>query len=345
MIYRFLIKPLLFRVPPEMAHSITFRLIRWLFPVPGIRALILAKEPTEQNEAVHLWGLRFPNRVGLAAGFDKDAKLVQHWEDMGFGFIEIGTVTPKPQSGNERPRLFRLPLDEALINRMGFNNLGVDHAAVQLQKRKGPLIVGGNIGKNKSTPNEQAVEDYATCMRKLHPFVDFFTVNISSPNTPGLRALQEKEPLRDLLTSLTTENNSFDKKRPILLKIAPDMSIPQVNDLLEVVLEVGLEGMIVSNTTLDRSGLRTDKRILDNIGAGGLSGKPLKEKSNQLIAYIYKKTQGNVPIIAVGGIMTAEDALEKLELGASLVQLYTGLVYKGPQLITEIRRAIKHKKK
>jgi dihydroorotate dehydrogenase len=344
MFYRLFIKPILFWLPPESAHTLTFQLIRWLFPIPGFSALIFKDEPLDATEAVVLWGLKFPNRVGLAAGFDKDAELVKHWQKIGFGFVEVGTVTPKPQYGNEKPRLFRLPKDEALINRMGFNNKGAGYAASNLRSRNHNWIIGGNIGKNKDTPNEEAIRDYMACLQALHPLVDFFTVNISSPNTPGLRALQEKEPLRKLLIALVECNSTYKVRRPLLLKIAPDLTTPQVEDVLQVILEVGFDGIIVSNTTLDRSNLCTDAHKLESIGAGGLSGRPLKNKSTELVRFVFQKTQGKLPIIAVGGILSAEDALEKLEAGASLVQLYTGLVYKGPNLVTEIRRALKHKK-
>ncbi len=343
MLYSYILRPLFFLLPAETAHHVTFKLIHWLFPIPFIRKLVLGSVKSSVNESVNLWGLHFTNRVGLAAGFDKNALLLSQWATMGFGFIEIGTVTPRPQAGNPKPRLFRLPKDQALINRMGFNNDGVDQISFRLKSRPSSLIVGGNIGKNKDTPNEQAAEDYCTCLRVLAPFVDFFTVNISSPNTPGLRALQDKEPLLQLLLKIREENALLNKPKPLLLKIAPDLNELQIDDVLEVVDQVGLDGLIISNTTIDRSGLQSSKERLDKIGAGGLSGKPLRDKSDQLLKYVVDRTKGKLPIIAVGGIFSAEDAKHKIQLGASLVQIYTGMVYTGPKLVVDIRRALSQK--
>ncbi|WP_341838171.1 quinone-dependent dihydroorotate dehydrogenase [Chitinophaga pollutisoli] len=283
-----------------------------------------------------LWGLTFANPVGLAAGFDKDARFIDELAHLGFGFVEIGTVTPLPQPGNDQPRLFRLPQDEALINRMGFNNEGVRAAAKRLQKRKSNIIVGGNIGKNKLTPNEEAVSDYEKCFHALFDVVDYFVVNVSSPNTPGLRALQEKEPLKQLLHHLQMLNNQQSKPKPILLKIAPDLTTEQLDDIIEIVRETELAGLVATNTTISREGLTTPQSELDRIGMGGLSGRPMRERATEVIRYISQKSGGTIPIIAVGGIFTAADAQEKLDAGASLVQVYTGFIYEGPTIVKKI---------
>ena len=288
----------------------------------------------------NLFGLHFPNPVGLAAGLDKDAVLVDELENFGFGFIEIGTLTPRSQAGNPQPRLFRLPEDKALINRMGFNNGGAEAAAERLSKRKAKIIIGGNLGKNKDTPNEEATEDYIKAYQALYPVVDYFVVNVSSPNTPNLRALQEREPLERLLTQLQELNNQQGKRKPILLKIAPDLNEHQLSDILDLAEKTQLDGLIATNTTIDRSNLQTLQQEVEAIGAGGLSGQPLSRRSTEIIRFLHKESGGKMPIIGVGGIMSPTDALEKLEAGASLVQVYTGFVYKGPALIKEINRAI-----
>lgn len=335
-----LIKPILFLFPPEKAHKITTSFLRILLRLPFGKKLIQAqfdfRHPDLEKE---VFGLKFKNPVGLAAGFDKNAELIDDFSHLGFGFIEIGTLTPKGQPGNAQPRLFRLPEDHALINRMGFNNEGVEVAVKRLALRKSNIIVGGNIGKNKMTPNERATEDYLECFRKLYEYVDYFVVNVSSPNTPGLRDLQEKEPLTRLLKSLQEENANQVKPKPILLKIAPDLNDSQMDDIIEITKILNLEGLIVSNTTIDREGLKTSNDQLIKIGAGGLSGSPVFSKSNYVLRYIRNQLP-DVPIIAVGGIMTPEDALEKMKAGANLVQIYTGLVYQGPGLIKEINKAI-----
>ena len=287
-----------------------------------------------------VFGLKFKNPVGLAAGFDKDAKLIDEMAMLGFGFIEIGTLTPKPQEGNPKPRLFRLPQDEALINRMGFNNGGVLEAVERLKKRKSDVIVGGNIGKNKVTPNEKAIDDYLFCLESLHPYVDYFVVNVSSPNTPNLRDLQEKEPLKALLTAVKAANDAKEKPKPILLKIAPDLTDGQLDDIVEIVQETGIAGVIATNTTIDRSQLQTNKTQVEDIGAGGASGKVLKSRSTDVIRYLHQKSQGSFPIIGVGGIFSPEDAIEKLEAGASLVQVYSGMIYEGPSLIKRIKKGL-----
>ncbi|MFN5734791.1 MAG: quinone-dependent dihydroorotate dehydrogenase, partial [Flavobacteriales bacterium] len=300
-----------------------------------------AKVKNEKVLATTFLGLEFKNPIGLAAGFDKDATCFSAMGSLGFGFVEIGTVTPKPQEGNDKPRLFRLKKDEALINRMGFNNMGVDEARKRLMSgdRNG-LIIGGNIGKNKWTPNAQANEDYLYCFKSLYDCVDYFVVNVSSPNTQQLRALQEKEPLIELLNALNSENALRGNKRPILLKIAPDLSFEQLDDIVEVAKVTKLSGIVATNTTIDRSCLTQSEKRLDQIGNGGLSGKPLKDQSTAVIAYLSKKTNGTLPIIGVGGIHSKEDALEKLAAGATLIQLYTGFIYEGPPLIQSIKQGI-----
>ncbi|MFM2135237.1 MAG: hypothetical protein RL021_637 [Bacteroidota bacterium] len=299
----------------------------------------------QPGESFEIAGLRFPNRVGLAAGLDKDAKHIRALGALGFGFIEVGTVTPLPQPGNPRPRLFRLPVDQALINRMGFNNEGVEKMVSRLRRHHDGIVIGGNIGKNKTTPNEAAYSDYEKCFRPLFPYVDYFVVNVSSPNTPGLRELQEKGPLKEILNRLQHVNQELAvthrlSTRPVFLKIAPDLSDAQLDDAVDVVLETGCAGIIAANTTIERRGLKTPAAQLEAIGAGGLSGKPLTDRSTAVIRYISQKSQGRFAIIGVGGIHSEKDALEKLKAGASLVQLYTGFVYEGPRLIRTIRKAI-----
>ena len=287
-----------------------------------------------------VFGLKFDNPVGLAAGFDKDAKLFDELASFGFGFIEIGTVTPLPQDGNPKPRLFRLKDDSGLINRMGFNNQGIEAVVARLRRKKSDIIIGGNIGKNKVTPNEEAANDYAICFEKLFPYVDYFAVNVSSPNTPGLRDLQEKAPLTALLNSLQELNNKKDIRKPILLKIAPDLTNEQLDDIIDIVADTKIDGVIATNTTIDRSGLKTDKNKVDAIGNGGLSGKPVGLRSTQVIKYLADKSNRAFPIIGVGGIHSAEDALEKLDAGATLLQVYTGFIYEGPSLVKRINKAI-----
>lgn len=340
--YRNLIRPFLFRMPAEKAHHFTFRSLRILHAIPGVSALTRALYfKQNKNLEREVFGLKFPNPVGLAAGFDKDAKLFHQLGHYGFGFIEVGTVTPRPQPGNPQPRLFRLPKDQALINRMGFNNEGISAMIGRLKRRKknGPLI-GGNIGKNKSTPNEKAQEDYLSAFKALHPYVDYFVVNVSSPNTPNLRELQEKEPLERLLNVLMQLNQQTHRRKPILLKIAPDLSNQQLDDIVEIVESTGIDGLIATNTTIDRSGLQTDGGKVEAIGAGGLSGKPLRKRSTEVIRYLHEKSSGRIPIIAVGGIFTADDARDKLAAGAALVQVYTGFIYEGPGMVKRILKGL-----
>lgn len=315
--------------------------MRNLFKLPGVPAVFRSLYNFQDPELeVECFGLKFKNPVGLAAGFDKDAKLFNELSSLGFGFIEIGTLTPEGQAGNPQPRLFRLPADQSLINRMGFNNGGVADAIERLKKKKTAVLIGGNIGKNKVTPNENAGADYKACFHALHPYVDYFVVNVSSPNTPNLRALQEKEPLKALLSALQEANHGYEKTRPILLKIAPDLTNEQLDDIVEIITETKIDGVIATNTTISREGLKTDAREVEAIGAGGLSGMAVRDRSTEVIRYLHQKSAGAFPIVGVGGINTGEDAIAKLEAGASLVQVYTGFIYEGPSMIKKINRAI-----
>ncbi|MGD1842425.1 MAG: quinone-dependent dihydroorotate dehydrogenase [Thermonemataceae bacterium] len=339
--YKWLVRPLLFSLDAEKAHNFTFRLVKTLFKIPGVPALLGAlyrfKHPKLKREVM---GLSFDNPVGLAAGFDKNAVLIDEMAQLGFGFIEIGTVTPRPQAGNPQPRLFRLVTDEAIINRMGFNNEGMEALVKRLKKRKTKVIIGGNIGKNKTTPNEEALRDYEACFEELFEVVDYFVVNVSSPNTPNLRALQEKEPLTRLLHHLQVKNQAKANPKPILLKIAPDLSNAQLDDIVEIVKDTQIAGVIATNTTISREELHTPTQQVAAIGAGGLSGKPLTQRSTEVIRYLHERAAGAFPIIGVGGIHNAQDALDKIAAGASLVQLYTGFVYEGPALCKKINQAL-----
>lgn len=339
--YKSIFRPFVFKMDAEEAHHFTFNLIKKLFKIPGAKqiakSIYQVNDPRLQRT---VFGITFPNPVGLAAGFDKDAKMVDEFASLGFGFVEIGTVTPKPQAGNDKPRLFRLIQDQAVINRMGFNNEGVQAAIERLKKVKSDIIIGGNIGKNKVTDNEDALSDYKICFEALFPYVHYFAVNVSSPNTPGLRSLQEKEPLKKILNSLQQLNKQKSTPKPILLKIAPDLTDSQLDDIVEIVQESGIAGVIATNTTISRDGLKTSKEAVEKIGAGGLSGKPLTQRSTQVIKYLSQKANGSFPIVAVGGICSAADAIEKLEAGASLVQVYSGYIYEGPALVTKINQAI-----
>lgn len=336
-----LIKKILFRYDPEDIH---YKVMSWLSKAynSGLGKRFLESNYSYNHPSLEkeVFGLKFKNPVGLAAGFDKDASFIDELSCLGFGFIEIGTVTPRPQLGNDKPRLFRLPEDAAIINRMGFNNKGVKAAVLKLKERKTNIIIGGNIGKNKDTPNEKAIDDYLICMNELHDVVDYFVVNVSSPNTPNLRELQEKEPLYNLLLNIQNTNLSYPKPKPVLLKIAPDLNEHQLDDVLEIIEKTKLAGIVATNTTIDRSVLNTKKELVENIGIGGLSGSPLKQRSTEIIKYISKKTNGKLPIIAVGGIFNAEDAKEKLDAGASLIQVYTGFIYEGPTITKKICKSL-----
>lgn len=320
----------------EQAHHVTLSILNVVAHVPGLSHLVSAIYRNPKASSTEFAGIRFPNKVGLAAGFDKNAKYLKVMKMLGFGHVEIGTVTPKAQPGNDKPRLFRLVKDEAIINRMGFNNDGVQVIKERLKNRPEGLIVGGNIGKNKVTPNEQAVNDYKICFRELYPYVDYFTVNVSSPNTPGLRELQDRGPLTEILNALlqirTELVNAGAKQLPVFLKIAPDLSEAQLDDIVALTLETGIDGLVATNTTISREGLSTDKATVEAIGAGGLSGKPVKTKSDQVLAYLNKKFGGKMPLIGVGGIHSAADARDKMNLGAGLVQIYSGFIYEGPAL-------------
>lgn len=336
-----IIRSILFLFDPEKVHYFTTDLLHVLLKIPGMKsiwnALYRVESPVLERE---VFGLEFKNPVGLAAGFDKNASMYNDLAYCGFGFIEIGTVTPKGQPGNDKPRLFRLKQDEAIINRMGFNNNGMEEAVKNLKNRKTDLIIGGNIGKNKVTPNEEADDDYLKCFEALYAYVDYFVINVSSPNTPNLRALQEKGPLMDLLSKLMAANALKQVQKPILLKIAPDLTDEQLDDIVEIVQIVKIHGVIATNTTISREDLRTDKSTVEKIGMGGVSGKPLTNRSTEVIRYLHTRSNGSFPIIGVGGIHSAQDAIEKLEAGAALIQVYTGFIYEGPKLVKKINKEL-----
>lgn len=372
--YQFL-RNILFLFPPEWTHYFSMNCLKLLCSI-GFRKLITASyKPQAKNDLkFEILNLKFSNPIGLGAGFDKNAKYLRELEALGFGFVEIGTVTPLPQKGNPKPRLFRLPKDRALINRMGFNNDGVSIIAGRLKKWRNSrgsgiafdkpsategvgsqiihdsrltahdprLIIGGNIGKNKTTPNEDAWKDYEICFQELHPYVDYFVVNVSSPNTPGLRELQEKGSLKKILTTLQNLNNSLSQSqpKPLLLKIAPDLTSEQLDDIIGLALEIKLDGIVAANTTISREQLQTSNLKLQMIGTGGLSGSPLKNRSTEIVKYIHQKTNGQISIIASGGVFTAEHAKEKFEAGASLVQVWTGFIYEGPAIVKKICKSL-----
>ncbi|MBE7177044.1 MAG: quinone-dependent dihydroorotate dehydrogenase [Mucilaginibacter polytrichastri] len=341
-----LVRPLFFSADPEKIHHFVTQSLKRFSRLPGGRGILHSLYGTRDAGLKRtVFGLDFPNPVGLAAGFDKNAEYIAEMAALGFGFIEVGTVTPMPQPGNPKPRMFRLKKDEGLINRMGFNNLGVDVAADRIERfrrsdaaKKFPVIIGGNIGKNKNTPNEEAVSDYLKCFNRLFPVVDYFVVNVSSPNTPGLRDLQEKGPLTEILNTLQKKNSEKGTK-PILLKIAPDLSDSQLDDIIEIVRETGIAGVIATNTTISRVELFSPPEIVRE--TGGLSGKPVRKRSTEVIRYLSERSGNAFPIIGVGGIHSAEDAQEKIDAGASLVQLYTGFIYEGPALVKAINKKIR----
>jgi dihydroorotate dehydrogenase len=339
--YKLLIRPLFFLFDPEAIHHFTFSAILFLSKIPGIPQLLkslyqLSDKRLERN----LFGLTFKNPVGLAAGFDKNAVLYNELADFGFGFIEIGTVTPKGQAGNPKKRLFRLKSDKGIINRMGFNNEGLEAAIEKLKKNKGKLIIGGNIGKNTNTKPEDYTKDYLECFKGLHPYVDYFVLNVSCPNVGSHAKLNDKDYLEELISEVKKTNKTFDKQKPILLKIAPDLNDIQLDEIIELVASTKIDGVIASNTSIDRTNLKADPKRLMEIGNGGLSGKPIKNKSTQVIKYLAGKSNKAFPIIGVGGIHSAQDAIEKLEAGADLIQIYTGFIYEGPKLIKNINKAI-----
>jgi dihydroorotate dehydrogenase len=344
MLYGFLLRPILFLFPAEKAHHFAMGMLKVTLSIPLLSHLVRRSfsRANQSGKPVELMGLQFSNRVGLAAGFDKDGKEFRALSHLGFGFLELGTVTPRPQAGNPKPRLFRLPSDRAVINRMGFNNEGVEALCNRLKRgRPKGVVIGGNIGKNKDTPNEKAVDDYLFCMEALHPWVDYFTVNMSSPNTPNLRELQDKEPLRKILGQLMKFNEKTGAPKPVLLKIAPDLSEGQLDDIVEIVSELKLAGVVATNTTISRDGLSTPGSRIESIGSGGLSGAPLSNRSPRIVNYCREKLGPDFAIIGVGGIMEPTDAVKMLRAGADLVQLYTGIIYTGPGLVPASIDAIK----
>ncbi len=336
--YKKIIRPILFLFPPEASHHIVVALLKFGSVIPFVTG-ILKKNfiIPEKGLETEVAGIKFTNPVGLAAGFDKNALVYKEMESLGFGFVEVGTVTPLPQPGNVKPRLFRLHKDEGLINRMGFNNHGVQKIIKRLYRKNSPMIIGGNIGKNKEVPNETAYKDYETCFEALFNYVDFFVVNVSSPNTPGLRGLQEKEPLTKLLAGLQLANEKHFAQKPIFLKIAPDLNNEQLDEIIEIVKSCKISGVIATNTTISRDGLKTD---VTPFGNGGLSGRPLLKRSTEVVKYLFEKSEGGFPIIASGGIHSVEDAMEKFEAGASLIELYTGFIYEGPMLVKAINKEL-----
>lgn len=339
--YRNFIRPLLFLLQPESVHHLIVNFLKIGFKIPGI-AYIVKKSFTIQDKCLKtsFLGMEFSNPVGFAAGFDKNAEIYNQFSNFGFSFIEIGTVTPKAQPGNPKPRSFRIPKDNGLINRMGFNNKGVDYAVEQLKNKKHKVIIGGNIGKNTDTPNEEAINDYITCFEKLYNNVDYFVVNLSCPNIKDLRKLQDKDSTINILNKLTELRRVKSPYKPILLKISPDLTNDQLDDVVETFNITGIDGIVATNTTVSRENLITDKKRIDEIANGGLSGKPLTKRSTEIIKYITDKSNGNIPIIGVGGIMTVQDALDKLNAGATLIQVYTGFIYKGPAFVKRINKAL-----
>ncbi|HEY4786237.1 MAG TPA: quinone-dependent dihydroorotate dehydrogenase [Bacteroidales bacterium] len=339
--YKTFIRPVLFRIYPETVHHLVVAIIKISFYIPGIAYLTYrfcrVKHPALKRT---VFGLEFDNPVGLAAGFDKNAAFFNEFSNLGFSFIEIGTVTPKGQPGNPKPRSFRLPTDKALINRMGFNNLGADEVVKNLRRRKTRIIIGGNLGKNTLTPNNQAVKDYVTTFQKLYDYVDYFVVNVSCPNISDLHELQDKDSLMEILIDLMNERSRMSKIKPILLKISPDLNFSQIDEVIDIVNETQIDGIVATNTTTARYNLSARETEIKKIGNGGMSGLPLRNRSTEIIRYISEKTSGKIPIIGVGGIMSPEDALEKIKAGASLVQLYSGFIYEGPLLVKKINKAI-----
>jgi len=341
-----LLRQLLFNFPPEKVHHFSMNILRDMNRFGPVSSVLKKNfQTTNTTLQKEIFGLQFPNPVGLGAGFDKNAVYLNELAVLGFGFVEIGTVTPLPQPGNDHPRLFRLPQDKALINRMGFNNNGVKAIRGRLESWRNhstynKLIVGGNLGKNKSTDNEQAWKDYEICFNELFDTVDYFVVNVSSPNTPGLRELQEKDSLLRILDNLQHINHSKQKRKPLLLKIAPDLTQHQLDDIISLSAEVKLDGLVATNTTISRENLYSDQNLIQQIGNGGLSGKPLQKKSTEVVNYIAKQTSGSIPIIASGGIFTGKDAIEKIESGASLIQVWTGFIYEGPSIAKKICKAL-----
>ncbi len=339
--YKHIIRPIFFRISPEAAHGVIVVLMRLMHYIPGLRWLVsqffVVHNPRLERE---VFGLKFSSPVGMAAGFDKNGEVYKELGAFGFGFVEVGTVTPKAQGGNPKPRLFRLPVDGALINRMGFNNHGIDAAVHKLRHHKGKTIVGGNLGKNTMTPNEQSAADYLRSFRSLYEYVDYFVINISCPNVKNLTSLQNKDSVKDILSGLLDFRRGQNHYRPILLKISPDLDNEQIDDIIEVMIECGLDGVVATNTTTSRDGLKSSSLEVSAAGSGGLSGAPLTKRSLEVVRYIHEKTKGCFPIIGVGGIMTEDDAINMLKAGASLVQVYTGFIYQGPSFVRRICKRI-----
>lgn len=339
--YKVFIRPVFFLFDPEKIHHFTFSLLKFLSKIPLVSPLFRSMyQVNDQRLERKLFGLTFKNPVGLAAGFDKNAVLYNELADLGFGFVEIGTVTPKGQVGNPKKRLFRLKDDQGIINRMGFNNEGLEAAITQLKKNKGKVLIGGNIGKNTATAPENYTEDYLTCFEGLHPYVDYFVLNVSCPNVSSHAKLEDADYLKELIVAVQEINNTKASKKPILLKIAPDLNHTQLDEIITLVADTGIDGVIASNTSVDRTGLKASAEMLEAIGNGGLSGQPIKDRSTAVIQYLASKSNKAFPIIGVGGIHSEKDALAKLEAGADLVQVYTGFIYEGPRLIKRINKAI-----
>lgn len=335
-----LLRNILFWFDAEEVHYFSMNVLCFFCSFPFIKSYLKKKFSPQKDFSKEVFGIIFSNPVGLAAGFDKNAKYLNELETLGFGFVEIGTVTPLPQTGNPKPRLFRLPKDKALINRMGFNNDGAKAVSERVRsyrkENKSSLVIGGNIGKNKITPNENAWKDYEICFNELHDAVDYFVVNVSSPNTPGLRDLQQKDSLKKILTNLQQINQTKSIQKPLLLKISPDLNQNDLDDIIDLAMEIKLDGLVAANTTISRNNLITSQKEIDEMGAGGLSGKPLREEATRITNYIHQRTKGTIPIISSGGIFSANDAKEKLENGANLIQVWTGFIYEGPGIVKKI---------
>jgi dihydroorotate dehydrogenase len=344
--YRFLIRPLLFLLSSERAHTFAMSVLMLKLRIPFAKRILSGIFRVDSpNLARHVLGLNFPNPLGIAAGFDKNGTYVDALVAFGFGCIEIGSVTPRPQAGNPKPRLFRLKLSHALINRMGFNNDGCDAIARRLQKyQQRNFVLGANIGKNKDTPNEKAVDDYVMCFDALHPYVDYFVINVSSPNTPGLRALQEREPLKRILEAILDRNQALSQRKPILLKIAPDLSNAQLDEIASLIQEIKLDGLVVTNTTLSRTGLLESAEEVAAIGAGGLSGAPLRVRATEVLKYLKERLPADIALIGVGGIDSVESVKERIDAGAALIQIYTGFIYEGPGLVRRILHSLSEQK-
>lgn len=338
--YRSLIRPVLFNFPPESIHHMVAGGMDVFFKIPGstlLKNIFSVNHPALERE---VFGLKFKNPVGIAAGFDKQATMYNDLANLGFGFVEIGTITPRPQPGNPKPRLFRLPEDRAMINRMGFNNIGVDEAVKNLKKRKTDIVIGGNIGKNTATPNNRAIDDYVTCFEKLFDYVDYFVVNVSCPNITDLHELQDQEHLMNILGTLQKRNQERKAPKPVLLKVSPDLNNMQLDEVIDIVKNTSIAGIVATNTTITRDKLKAPKHRIAEIGSGGLSGLPIRERATAIIRYLKEKSGNAFPVIGVGGIFTAGDALEKLEAGADLIQVYTGFIFEGPFIAKRINRSL-----